>query len=243
MTFPAFVNSGAKQFAASGTTITPALPASRVNGNLLIAVISHGVVDKTDTFPAGWTALTSQASVTNTSMATAWRIVDGTETAPAITWTGSSSAVAQVFQYSGNHPTAPIGHTHTNTNVSASTTASDAGVTLLGTNSLIAVFVGGDTAGGSTIGAATSYTKDVDFVGSGTGGNIAEYSEQKASGSSDAFSATTSASRRWNTASIEIVVSPGTANITASPALGISEAAAVATSATKKKQPVVCVVT
>jgi hypothetical protein len=101
MAAPTFVNAGARQSTGFGESITPALPASLVNGNVLIAMVGNGATQgKTFTFPAGWTSLHEFANV-NIGVAVYYHVVVGGESAPAITWSGNTSAQAKIWQFSG----------------------------------------------------------------------------------------------------------------------------------------------
>jgi hypothetical protein len=104
VTIPSFVNAGTRGSQSYGTTVSPALPASRVNGNLLVAVFYSGASGKVPVWPAGWTAIDGDNS--KVSFYYAYRIVDGSETAPAITWTGNTSAHAYILQFTGTVPNA-----------------------------------------------------------------------------------------------------------------------------------------
>ncbi len=124
----AYVNAGSVSSAASVTTRTPGLPASRVNGNILLAVCSTGN-NATHTWSGtGWNKIggniNSGASFT-TSIG--WCIVNGSESAPTISWTGSAGVVALVWQLSGAHPTQTF--TNLNTNSGSTSTHSATGFT------------------------------------------------------------------------------------------------------------------
>lgn len=106
----AYVNDGSAQnlSADSGST-SIALPSSRVNGNLLIAILSNSLIGA-QTWPSDWNVIYSQSNTTN-QVSVAWRIVDGTEVNPTVTWsTTSGKNVRHVcFQYSGTLTDEPIG--------------------------------------------------------------------------------------------------------------------------------------
>lgn len=119
MTVPTFVSIGTlASSTTSSTSGTPALPASRVNGNVLIAwveingsktfALSSGAISN------GWNLYGTQITG-NVSQAFAWRIVDGNEAACVFTWTPGHAFQAICFQYTGNDTTSPIGNVDTNT--------------------------------------------------------------------------------------------------------------------------------
>jgi hypothetical protein len=111
---PSFVNAGAQAVATggmgAGCTVTPPLPTSRTNGNLLIAIArpfgtysiptSGGIGD--------WNQDTSSSSTGGHNYfaygAVLFRWVDGTEVAPVFqlpNYSNRLDIVAQVFQYTG----------------------------------------------------------------------------------------------------------------------------------------------
>lgn len=137
MGVPSFVNDvGNSQ--GTGTSSTTNFPSGRVNGNLLIAFVqtpSGG--GKTFAVGGGWTipaGLTN--STANSSVAIAWRYVDGTEAAPVFTWTGSANWTSRVLQFTGVQAVTPIGNTN-NASAIASTTVTGASITSSQDNSLI----------------------------------------------------------------------------------------------------------
>lgn len=117
MAGPTRVNVGAYQNQGFGTSITPALPASLVVGNILIGVVFNGGAL---TWPAGWTPIDSYA-VTNFFGAYAWYRVTGTDSAPTITWSGNNSADAVILQYTGCTAGNPIGATNKQNDAAATT--------------------------------------------------------------------------------------------------------------------------
>jgi len=108
---PTFVNDSGTNGATSGNAGAPALVGSRTNGNLLIAFAQINTGGQTVTVSgAGWT-LGATHSDANASAAWAWRMVDGTETAPTFNWTTNAVHHQRMFQFRDTHPTAPIGAT------------------------------------------------------------------------------------------------------------------------------------
>jgi hypothetical protein len=140
---PTFATAGAMSF-ATATTITPALPASRVNGNLLVSWCR--VANGTATLSlatTGWTVFTNVSSGGST-VAIAYAYVTGSEVAPV--WTASASANLQswTMQYSNTAPSNPIGAIM---NTGGTTTGAIPSGPLITTqpNSLMASAIMGDT--------------------------------------------------------------------------------------------------
>jgi hypothetical protein len=108
MALPAFVSQGAQSTSASATSLAPALPGTRTNNNVMIAFVTVSATGKTFSAGGGWTLFDS-INTGNMSGAYFWRLVDGAEAAPTISWTGLAACQAQIFQYSGNDTTTPLG--------------------------------------------------------------------------------------------------------------------------------------
>lgn len=108
MTAPTFVNAGTASDIEGGSG-SPALPGSRVNGNLLIAYVGNGGSSGDSwSISAGWTVFeTIQQS--NAHFTGAYRYVDGSETAPTFTYTGTAIGSFRVLQYTGVVASSPIG--------------------------------------------------------------------------------------------------------------------------------------
>jgi len=141
MAVPVFGASGTLGAAASGTSITPALPAGITAGMLLIGVVCSKN-NGTHTWPAGWNKVSQTNSGTLWTQSWAWRIATGSDSAPAVSWTGSVANQGQVWRYSGTDLTNPIGATSVS---STGTTSphSSASITTTRDNSL-AIYI--DTA-------------------------------------------------------------------------------------------------
>lgn len=101
MTVPSFVNNGATTTTGSGTSLSPALPGSRTNNNILIAIIAVNASGKTFSVGGGWT-VDQTVNTSNHSIARVSRLVDGAEAAPTISWTGNAAANAYIVQLTGN---------------------------------------------------------------------------------------------------------------------------------------------
>lgn len=159
-----FVNAGTRVSSAGATSATPALPASRVTGNLLIAVVGtkNNAVHSTST--DGWAKLDQRDSGTGWTLSIFYRNVSGSETAPVITWTGSVANFAIQFQYTGGATSSPIGNflanngtgsPHTNSGTTATRDASQF------------IYIGGSTAN-TAYGTTANWTENND-AGSNTG--------------------------------------------------------------------------
>jgi hypothetical protein len=157
----AYVNAGTRTSSAGATGATPALPSSRVLGNLLIAV----VISKNNaahTWPSGWTMVDQQDQTTDFTASWGYCWVNGNEAAPAVTWSGSVAAGAIVYQLSGVDFDGPLqvavqsgtGATHTGTSI----TAGEAG----------RIFYLDAAAANTALATPTNFTEHQDS-GSGTG--------------------------------------------------------------------------
>lgn len=105
---PTFVNNGALS-APTATSVTPALPGSRVTGNLLISWcrVPNGAATLSLS-TAGWTVFTNVSSAGST-VAAAYAYVTGTEVAPVWTASASSNLQSWTVQYANTAPSSPIG--------------------------------------------------------------------------------------------------------------------------------------
>ena len=103
----AYANAGVLTGAASGTSITPSLPASIAAGDLLIAAVHtvSATAGVTHTWPAGWTnvdSLEMGGNVSDYGVASfAYRVATGSDTAPAVTLSTSTQNAGQIFRYTG----------------------------------------------------------------------------------------------------------------------------------------------
>src|SRR5215472_6837477 len=104
----AFGAVGTLAAAASGTSITPALPAGLAVGNLLIGIVATKN-NATHTWPAGWTKAAQVNSGASWTVSWAWRINISGVAAPAVSWTGSVANTGIVFSYTGQDQFGPIG--------------------------------------------------------------------------------------------------------------------------------------
>jgi hypothetical protein len=161
---PSFVNVGTRSNGAPQSSRTPALPASLVNGNILICTALTKVDQDHSISGAGWQAVHAQQAQSNFRLSRWWRLVDGTETAPTISWATGTSCFAQISQYSGTDPTNPFGNiSH---NVASGTTHSSTGFNTTADDSLV---IYEDVCNANTAVATPSgWTENYDN-GSGTG--------------------------------------------------------------------------
>lgn len=203
MAAPTFVNAGAVAIQGFGTSIAPSLPASLVNGNLLIACVFTHTFDKAMTWPAGWTQIGLHNDTGDYSVEYRARIVDGSEGATiSVTWTGNVAARAKIWQFTGNvnDVDAAIGATAEASAVSASSTITNPGLTSTADNSLAVLFAAMKS-GVQVTGTPTGYTivSDEDYIGA--------WSETLATAgnSSDAVSQAIESSQLWHTHSFEIM--------------------------------------
>lgn len=107
---PVFQSAGALS-QASATTNTPALPATRTNGWLMIGFCRvTGATGTTLTCPtSGWTQIVNNLGTGNQRFMAAWAYVTGSEVAPVFTLGTSDTSDAQVVMYSGTAAANPIG--------------------------------------------------------------------------------------------------------------------------------------
>ncbi len=94
-------NSGLASQAASTTSRSPALPNTRVVGNLLIADVSVKAtgVTITSTGAAGWTKKRQDDNGVDLTVAIFYKYIDGTEVSPTFSWTGNANCYASIAQY------------------------------------------------------------------------------------------------------------------------------------------------
>jgi hypothetical protein len=159
-----YVNAGTRVSSSGATSATPALPASRVNGNLLIAVCGTKNNATHTTATAEWNKIDQRNSGTGWTLSLFWKLVDGTDSAPVITWTGSVANFAIQFQYTGGAPSNPIGAFLANNGTGSPHT--NAGLVATRDESQV-IYLGGATAN-TAYGTSTGWTENAD-AGSATG--------------------------------------------------------------------------
>lgn len=208
----AYLNSGTRANSSGATSRTPALPGSRVSGNLLLAIIgSKNNFTHTSSSP-GWSKLDQRDSGTGwtTSLWIYNRTgggVDGSEAAPTVDVASSNVACfGQVIQCSGPFdPDDPIGATNFNTGTSS--THSCTGVNTTADNSLMLYI---DTAAANTALATPSgWTENLDN-GSSTGAtrNTVGTKQMGSSGSASGDISVAGASAAWVMWQIELLDAP-----------------------------------
>jgi hypothetical protein len=140
---PAYVNAGIRQNNASATSRTPALPSPLTNGEILICVCGSANTATHTIGGGGWQSFFPQTnSGTAFTCSFWWRVVDGTEASPTISWTGAAACWAHVFNFSRDNydtlaPFGALGVASTGTG----TTATAAGITTTRDNSLAVYMV------------------------------------------------------------------------------------------------------
>lgn len=134
----AYVNAGTlTSVGQPAVSITPPLPASINAGDLLVVSVCQYAGSGGFTWPAGWTQVDQQAWVpggTNFFAGFAYRIATGTDSAPAVTWTGAGNAIAQVFKFTGADST-PFSAARSFATGAASGTHTSAAITTTANNS------------------------------------------------------------------------------------------------------------
>jgi hypothetical protein len=247
MAAPTFVNFGAVGGVGFGSSFSNmGLPASRVNGNILImcATVTTGTARTMAVSGGGggWTVIGTPDVSANGNSLVAYRIVDGSESAPVVSWTGNDNGVGVILQYSGDFSSNPIGNIHQNALTVSNATMTESGITLARTNSLvIAIVVGG---GPNTISAAPGGSWTQDQVNTAGLGSLAIWDNPSVStqGShSPSFSVTFNNASKYMAYTIEIASQAPITPVAAAGAVGLTmTAAVVAAGVTQRKQPVVC---
>ena len=181
MTAPSFVNAGTYA-TTTAASITPALPGSRVTGNLLLAYAHVSSTSaSTWTTPSGWTLAASLGQGSFRPTLVCYRYVDGTETAPVFAVSPTAQCTAQVLQYSGAVASSPIGGVSSSTSTAnpvtcpaiTSTAANSLAVNLVvvGTSAAIGVSSGWtlETSTNSSSGSPTVSDLTIASAGSSSG--------------------------------------------------------------------------
>lgn len=198
MSAPSYVNAGSLN-SSSGTSSTAALPGSRVNGNLLFAVIQVLAGSKTFSIGSGWT-IGDTSTDGSTSTAWAWYIVNGSEAAPAFSWSGSATYYSKVYQISGNDISAPIGAIANG--AATSTTMSVGSITTTRNNSLVIATEWCNP--GQGFSGPTGFT-DLDAVNDGTSSHRFGVETQSTSGSASDPISISVGSTNWHAFLAEIL--------------------------------------
>lgn len=152
-------------------SITPALPAGIVAGDLLLYVCgtSSGDTAPGHSVAAGWTELNEDPEgLSRASLG--YRIATGSDSAPVISFSGgaSYSARGQVFAYRGNRNESPFASGADGVNSGSSSTHSKTEET--STEADVTFIYADWCAANTALGTPTNYTEDSD--GGGTAGRI-----------------------------------------------------------------------
>lgn len=201
MAQPVFVSTSSTTGNISATSQTPSLPASRVNNNILLAFCQLPASTATiSTSTTGWVIFASDTT-NGSSVSLAWRLVDGTETAPTFTWAGAAAVHVKCWQYSGNLTSSPFGAT-AQASATGSTTITSASLVTTADNSLILqlLFSGGSAA----IATPLPYANNGNFA-DGTAGDSENSGTAFVSGSTtDAVSVGVN-STTWKSFGVELL--------------------------------------
>lgn len=135
---PTFQANGGFTTSTSTTSLSPALPAGRVNGDLLIAWFECGNARNISISGAGWTLQDVVGANPNAHFAWAWRYVDGTEAAVTFNLNSGSASSAGCNLYRNVKPTTPFGN-HT---TAAAVGGASPSILTTQNNSLVVVFAG-----------------------------------------------------------------------------------------------------
>lgn len=131
---PAYVNAATTGSSAGLTTLNGKVPASLVDGNILI---SHCSIKNNETITVtgtGWQKLFQVNSTAGFTDCLAWCVVSGTPPSCTFTWTSSVACRTITYQYSGVERY-PFGASLSNTGSAA--THSNTGITTTRDNSLV----------------------------------------------------------------------------------------------------------
>ena len=198
----AYVNAGTGTGAASGTTMTQTVPASLVNGNLLIAIgcISNG--DTITVSGTGWSKF-GQVSVGSTFTAClAYTIVSGTPPSCVFSWTNTVANRSIAWQWSGT-AAAPFGASASNTG--STSTHSNSGITTTADASVV-IYIDGAKAN-TALATPAGWTENSD-VGSATAGmrTTAGLKAVNQGGSASGAISVTGAAADWVMWQIELLI-------------------------------------
>lgn len=215
---PTLVNVGVFS-AVTATTVTPALPASRVKGNLMVAYARKTGAETGAT--AGfsvtppWIIFAKVAVVGNTSrqMILAYAYCTGVtggslgDAAPKFTWNTLTTHEAQIAQYTGVVQAiacpSPIGAISTNPNESSTTPATCAAITSTAPNSLAVNLLSDNlSAAPATPASWSSETTNANAQGSNALSDLAIVSTGTSSGST---SVVVTGAQNWSNIIFEIL--------------------------------------
>lgn len=199
-----FLGSGLYSTNSASTSISPALPPLRKNGNLLLAFAWIGTSTTASVSGTGWT-LVETVNNGSITQAWAWCLVNGSEGAPSFSWSGSSSNGAIILQYCNTDQSSPIG-AHNN-GLGNGTTISVSAVTTTRDNSLvIAIMENGLSANIAAV--PTNYTdrwQESVILAVGNSLRVADEVITTSGTGSDAVSVAISSSANWRGVIAEIL--------------------------------------
>lgn len=202
---PKFVSAGTISAGSAVTSRTPAAAAAtRYVGDLEIAIVSAENSATTSTSSTGWNKLTQNNSSTAWSQSIFWRIYNGTNVDPVISWTGAADADAVRYTYRSTQPSGtPVLNLGTPANGTTTTHTSTGGNTTQA-NSL-ACYFDSDNAN-TAIATPSGWTEDAD-AGSATGPcrQAAGHKEITTSGTGSGSISVTGGGTRWIQAQIEML--------------------------------------
>lgn len=197
-----FVSRGVRGSQSLGTSVafssTLGLPKNRATNDILIGVVTVNSDITPINWPGGWTVIdTSHRSGASTSVA--YLFVDGSETAPTVTWTGNASATGMIAEYRGVLSGASAIGNHATNNGNSTTASCNSPVTTSPNSKILALLDGTNSTFNGT-NEATGYgviaaeqnidLSDADVVAQG--------------GTATNFSLTLSPSQTWTVILVEL---------------------------------------
>lgn len=187
-----YVAAGTRSNSAGAATLTPALP-TRTNGDLLIAIVGGKNNATHSVTGAGWTKLTQTNSGASWTVSLYYCIVNGSEAAPTISWTGSVACFAQILQYRGTSAS-PFGASSVSTGTTSTHTSSQ--ITTTAPNSMVVAWDG--AAANTAIATPSGWTENLDG-GSATGAtrNSADSKTVASSGTASGNISVVGAAAAW----------------------------------------------
>ena len=179
----AYVNASTTGSSAGATTLNGSVPASLVDGNILISHISVKNNETITVSGTGWTKWNQVNSTAGFTDCLAWCLVSGTPPSCTFTWSSSVACRTITYQYSGTARN-PFGASLSNTG--STSTHSNSGITTTRNNSMV-IYIDG-CAANTALATPAGWTENEDTGSStaairGTMGSKAITSSGSASGS------------------------------------------------------------
>jgi hypothetical protein len=194
---PRQVNGAAAVNGASVTSLSPGLPTGRVNGDIMLGVCFVNA-SKTFSVGGGWTIADTTA---DGNACVFWRLVDGSEAAPTISWSGAAAAAASgLIMFRGNSTTDAIGNIAKNNGTG--TTLSLTAVTTTRNCSVCMTWLMAD-ASNQTVGLPSTYV-NIGPANSVNGSNRACYKQVQLNGTSPANISVAITSATWQAFQVEV---------------------------------------